>query len=498
MKHDVSLPSLFLLSCCLALAWGCQGGADVPDWLPAPVAHEPWPQHPFFAPNGKSNMHDDAYMSDTYEWPGPQGIAPEVSLQSFDGGINTCVTLAFDSKGRIWTTHVEPVNSQLVLLDPETLQVLASYDLPPRDVSDPLYPYGNTGGSTYFLLDWQERAILADEENALQIVAYDEPSGSFVQQARFDLSQYMVAMTPPARDHLQMALWDWSGQWLWFTSRYGVVGTLDPETGAVATTVLTGEEIENSFAVAEDGAYILTDHAMYRFQAAGDGTPEVVWSLSYDRGTRVKPGNFNQGSGSTPQVFGDMVAFTDNAEPRMHVLFARRSDGSVACRLALFPQGRSTTENALVGLVRKGPRGLEYSVIVDNNYGIHREEILADGRCWKDHEGGLARVDALADAQGGYDCVQVWHSPEKSSQVLPKLSLATGLLYVYTYQWIEDLGDYAFFLTAVDFATGRTVFRIPTGQGLDYANFGQPMAIAPDGAAYLGTLGGLLRVRDAR
>ncbi len=497
MHKNLRLPSA-LLPLWVLLILGCHAGGQVPDWLPAPVAHEPWPQHPYFAPNGTSNMHNDAYMSDTYEWPGPMGSEAKVTFQPFGGGINTCATLAFDSKGRIWTTHMEPIDIQLLLLDPDTLEVLASYELPPRDVSDPLYPYGNTGGPTYFLLDWQDRAILADEENALQIVAFDESSGSFVQQARFDLSQHMVPRSPPARDHLQMALWDWSGRWLWFTSRYGVVGTLDPETGSVATVELTGEEIQNSFAVAEDGAYIITDHAMYRFQAAGDGTPEAAWRLAYDRGTRIKPSNFNQGSGTTPQVFGDMVAFTDNAEPRMHVIFARRSDGSVACRIAVFPEGRSTTENALVGLVREGQSGLEYSVIVDNNYGIRREDILAEGRSWQDHEGGLVRVDALPDGQGGYRCIQVWHSPEKSSEVLPKLSLATGLLYVYTYKWMEDLRDYEFFLTAVDFRSGRTVFRVPTGQGLDYANFGQPMAIGRDGAAYLGTMGGLLRIADPR
>lgn len=41
---------------------------------------------------------------------------------------------------------------------------------------------------------------------------------------------------------------DWSGRY-WFVSRLGVIGVVDPATGAVRTMELTDEEIENSMAV---------------------------------------------------------------------------------------------------------------------------------------------------------------------------------------------------------------------------------------------------------
>src|SRR5438309_8180247 len=31
------------------------------------------PRHPFMAPNGRSNIHDDAFMTDTYQGAGPLG-----------------------------------------------------------------------------------------------------------------------------------------------------------------------------------------------------------------------------------------------------------------------------------------------------------------------------------------------------------------------------------------------------------------------------------------
>jgi len=458
------------------------------------VEHLPVPQHPYLAANGRSNMHNDAYMSDTYELAGP-GPAAQVSLRSYGDSLNTCATIAFDPAGRVITTSAAMLEFTILLVDPDSLEPLASYPLPQRDPSDPLFPYDDTSGATYFVIDDRERIIFSDTENAVQVIRYDEQQDEFRQLERHDLSGQVVEMTPPARDHVQMAIPDWSGRHLWFTTRYGMVGTIDTDGGRVQTVELAGEEIENSFAVGEDGAYIVSDHALYRFSLGPNGVPRQDWRTPYDRGSTVKPGNFNQGSGTTPQLFGDMVAICDNAEPRMNVLFLRREDGSLACSLPVFDAGRSTTENALPGWVRRGPQGLEYSVIVDNNYGIDRNNILGEGRAWLEHAGTLVRVDMVPDGSGGFSCFEVWRSQEKSSQVLPKLSLETGLLYLYTYQRTGD-GDYDFFLTAVDFASGERVFSVPTGHGLDYANFGQPLALGPDGSAWLGTMMGLLRVRD--
>jgi len=472
-----------------ALACACSDGGG-----PA-LSHLPVPQHPFLAPNGKSNMHNDAYMSDSYEIAGPERVGASAMVKSYGPDINTCATVVFDEAGRVVTTGAEMLSFTLRLIDPASLESLAAYPLPPRDPTDPLFPYDDTSGAAYFVLDSGGRIVLADAENAVQIVRYDEGRSAFEQVARFDLAAALAPRTWPSRDHLQMAIPDWSGRYLWFTTRYGRVGTLELASGTARTLDLGGEEIENSFAVGEDGAYVVTDHALYRFSAAADGTPAIDWRTPYDRGTRVKPGQFNQGSGTTPHLFDEFVAIADNAEPRMNVLFVRRADGAVACSVPVFPAGRSGTENALPGLMRRGPNGMEYSVVADNNFGIERSNIQGPGRSWTDHQGGMARVDMKKDDRGAWACSVAWESPEKSSGVLPKLSLKNGLLYIYTYQRRQD-GEYDFFLSALDFETGETRLSIPTGAGLPYANFGSPMAIGPDGAAYLGTLGGLLSVRD--
>lgn len=480
----------------LGLTWGCGAGTTPgPDAATDPgdaLPHLPFPQHPFLAPNGTSNMHNDASMSDTCDWEGPEGPSGEVSLSRLADGMHTCTTLTFDRQGRVLTVRASFLQYDLLALDPGTLKVLAAHPLPPRDPSDPLFPYDDTSGAAYFVLDHRERVVLADADNAVQVLALAPTGDAFRQEARFDLGEHVVPMEWPARDHVQMAIPDWQGL-LWFTTRYGRVGTIRESDGRTRSVALPGEEIQNSFAVGEDGVFIVTSHALYRFSAGPDGTPRADWRTPYDRGSGQKPGNIHWGSGTTPQLFGEMVAIADNAEPRMQVLFVRRSDGSIACRAPVFPEGRSTTENALIGWYRQGPRGLEYSVIVDNNYGIDRNGILGEGRSWSDHEGGQARVDLLPDGQGGFTCPVVWTGGSPSTQVLPKLSLRSGLLYLYTYERAED-GDYDFHVTAVDARTGTPVQRWPAGHGLDYANFGQPMAIASDGTLYLGTMNGLLRL----
>jgi uncharacterized repeat protein (TIGR02543 family) len=470
-----------------------------PDDYQNPMSHLPYPQHPYLAPNGKSNMHNDAYMSDAYEISGPLGINPEVILHRYGEFTNLCVTITFDRKGRILTVNARPDAFYLLLIDPDTLEELASYRLPPRHADDPLYPYRDTSGGAYYVLDSQDRILLADADNCLQVIQYDEDKGEFELVHKYDLSNYVVPITLPARDHVQMAIPDWSGRLWWFATRYGIVGTLDPESDQVHTLSLVGEEMENSFTVGEDGVYIVTDHAMYRFHADNDGQVVQDWRTAYDRGTRVKPGQINQGSGTTPKLFGDMVAIADNADPRMDILFLRRLDGKVVGKIPVFEEGQSDTENAMPGWVHQGDAGLEYSLIVENNYGVVRENLLAPGGCGKESVGGVSRIDLIPDGSGGYTCKEIWRSPENSPTTVPKISLANGLVYLYTYEPLPN-DDYAWYLTALDFETGQTVFRIPTGTGLWYTDFGAPMTLDPNGGrtAYIGTMGGLLRIRDRK
>ena len=453
------------------------------------------PQDSFMAPNGKSNMHDDAYMTDTYEVAGPVGV--DVEVVSTYRGFAECATVAFDSKGRIWTVCANLSLPQLLLLDPYTLNELAVYPLPPRWEywnDDPIGPLQDTSGGAYFCLDNQDRAIVGTNNHSIQIVAYDEDKHAFRLMREYGLKDYVVPKEPPARDKVGAALPDWNGL-LWFVTRYGVVGTIDMESGDIHTMELVGEEIQNSFTIGEDGVYIISDYAQYRFHAGADGQPVIDWRTEYDRGSQVKYGQIDQGSGTTPTLIGDMVAIADNADPRMNIIFLKRSDGSQVCSISVFSDNESCTENSLIGLARQGAEGIEYSVIVENNYGVENMFSNADGRATV---GGVVRVDALPDGKGGYHCVQVWNSSERSPTCVPKMSLGSGLIYLYTKEPHEEERLDAWYFTAVDFDSGDTVFKVLTGTGIGYNNNYAPITLGPQGGtAYVGTLNGLISVRDA-
>jgi len=473
---------------------------DFPEGYQNALDYLPYPQHPFLAPNGKSNMHCDAYMSDSYQINGPLGLDTEVLQTRYGTDWSLCVTVTFDSKGRLITfINRRTAGNYIMLIDPNTMEVISSYALPLQRSDDLFHPLNDTAGGAYFVLDNQDRVIIADRDNAIQIIRYSDDDGRFEPVRRYSLQSYIVpSERAPLGDRVQMALPDWDGR-LWFTTRYGMVGTVDEDTGQVRSLELVGEEIQNSFSVGEDGVYVVTDHAMYRFHADAAGSPVTDWRTTYDRGTRVKPSMINQGSGTTPHLFGDLVAICDNAEPRMNVLFLRRSEGRLVDQLPVFQEGQSTTENAMPGLIREGPNGLEYSLVIENNYGLLRTNLFQPGGCCGESAGGLVRVDLVPDGQGGYSCEEIWTSSENSCSTVPKLSLSSGLVYLYTYVRPADTTSdkYQYYFTAIDFETGKTIFRVPVGVGMWYFDMGAPITLGPDGGtAYIGTLGGLVRMAD--
>jgi outer membrane protein assembly factor BamB len=282
----------------------------------------------------------------------------------------------------------------------------------------------------------------------------------------------------PADDCLIAVMPDWGGD-VWWVTQQGRVGTITPSSGRVRALHLD-EDVANSFAVDRSGAYVATTEALYRLEAGASGRPTVTWRTPYDRGSEQKSGQLSQGSGTTPTLLpGGLVAITDNADPRMHVAFYDTGSGEMVCQAAVFGDDESATENSLVAV----PSG----VIVENNHGYGGPLSTMLGMS---SDGGIARVD-VADRK----CSVRWTSGEVAPSSVPKVSLANGLLYAYTkpHSW---WGANAWYLSALDVRTGRTVFEVRTGLGTLMNNHYAAVTLTRDGSAYVGTLGGLVRVRD--
>jgi hypothetical protein len=265
---------------------------------------------------------------------------------------------------------------------------------------------------------------------------------------------------------------------VWFATEDGRVGLAG---GGRPRVLDLGARIANSFALDQDAAYVVTVDALYRLSAGAHGSPVVDWVTPYDRGGSRKSGQLSQGSGTTPTLLpDDLVAITDNADPRMHVIFLRRSTGEEVCEVPVFEDGESATENSLVAV---GPA----SVVVENNAGYSGPQSTLLGMTTP---GGLARVDLVNGR-----CRVAWTADVDAPSSVAKVSLKSGLVYAITKR-SSFAGVSAWYLSAVDAVTGRVMFGVRIGLGLLANNHYSAVTLTPDGSAYAATLGGLVRVRD--
>ena len=456
------------------------------------------PQHPYLAKEGTNGMHGNSYNTGTYNYSGPLGINPEVNSRSMNVFGGLVATLTFDSKGRIMCISGNVVGFRLLLIDADTLEILAETRLPQRPSTVEAIKALNfsaissdTSGGAYFHLLDGDRPIIGNSENIIQIFKVDESGKKpqWVIEQEYDLSSYL-----PDGSYITDAFPDYDGR-IWFMTRPGEVGYVDPDTKEVKLTTLSGEEIQNSFAIAEDGVYIVSDCAMYRFDVKNDGTPYYSWRTEYDRGTTIKPGAINQGSGTTPSLLDvpcsdgsirKLVGITDNADDRVNLVVYDRLTGETIVTEPLFESGHSVSENSLIAHGR--------SFIVENNYSDSGAGFLEGNPT---SYPGITRFDMNEDCTGGS---VVWESDEAAATVVPKLSAGNGLVYVYTRVQNDDIPDsvVAWYFTAIDFESGETVYKVHTGTGRNWNNSYGPITIGPNGTAYVGVFNGLVSIRDGK
>lgn len=472
----------------------------------------PHPVEGFIAPYpglsnaGASTIHSDAWQSDVHVSPGPLGPNLEVrSRRSGNWLPRQCSTFLFRSDGKVVAMCGGLTGFRIVLIDPDSLAMLASYDLPSRPSSfqaaihlDMGIMFADSSGGAYLFLDDHERVVFADSRYRVQRLAARQVDGRwrFALEKSWDLKRHvphdcqnydnwfadgpcdMVTTVMPGPD----------GRY-WWTTRYGLVGTLDPSSGAVRKVRLRGEEIQNALAMDASAVYVIGDHTQYAFVPDAEGTPRIAWRWAYDRGSARKVGSINQGSGTTPTLIGEKwIAFTDNADRRINAVVLRRGalgpgEERLVCKVPLFWDGASATDNSLIGWGR--------SIVAENNAGYTNQVSQKD---WKAIRGGVMRIDIRADESG---CDVVWTSRLVSPSVVPKLASESGIVWLTTFTGAGG-GEQDWALAGLDFRTGREVVRVPTGRGANWNNNWGAIAIARDGTLYQAGGGGLIQLRARR
>jgi hypothetical protein len=354
---------------------------------------------------------------------------------------------------------------ELLLIDPRTLEVLATHALPaPRIgfdrildfLANPDKLFTDTSGAAYFFLDSRDRAVVPTSNRSIAIVGVVEspPEGrpELRRLSTLDVSRDSSARPQgiPDGDKLAVVLPDWHvPDSYWFTSTKGLVGLA--EAGSVRSVSLRTlyhpeERITNGFAVGRNGVFIVSDRALYCFRRSDSGMPAVRWRREYEPGAR-KPGQIGPGSGTTPTLLGHKyVAFCDNAEP-MNVLIVDQETGDEVSRHRALKADKSACENS--------PIGYKFGLVVVNTYG-YKSPFSGGGST----VGGMTRLDV--DPASGR-CRQRWTRgaslPLNIWSTTPKLSSPDGIIYAYTR--VDRGSTRMWVVVGVNFETGETVFSLP-------------------------------------
>ena len=434
----------------------------VPDgWLPVPPAPGVWSapsyvgrpasSHPLAAEVAQNPHRTEGDPADRS---GPFGRQPEVETSWF--GLQRCGRLELTTTNRIVALCTSRSGQSLRVVDRATLRPAATHDLPARadaeDCSDDA-----------FYLDEADRAVVAaGDRQVLAVRTSTDGEPDLDPDASWDLKPWV-----PYGDCVVALAPDWSGL-IWWASHEGLVGTIDPESGRVGVVDL-GEVVRRGIATDEGGAYVVTDEALHRLTVGGDGSPKPGWRTDY-----------GGSSGSAPVLLdGGVVAITDEVDERLGVVFLARDDGRGLCRQPVFEKGEGATDSDLAALGQ--------GVVVTNNHGYASPRSTLLGFTT---DPGIARVD-LVDT----GCVVRWTSDLVSPSSGVTLSRPNGLLYAWTKR-PSLTGVSAWYLTAIDAASGRSTWGVRTGTGLLAGSDGSRLLLDREGSAYLGTTAGLVRVSD--
>lgn len=220
----------------------------------------------------------------------------------------------------------------------------------------------------------------------------------------------------------------------------------------------TREEIQNSFSVSDDGVYVLSNVALYKF-FFNEETKRIEmnpkWIEAFKRGDLIypndfsfKPGHLNNGGGTTPTLMDDrFVAIGDNDSSQININIYDQETGNLVFRHKLFEDGASACENSIVAY--------KNSFVIANTYGY------VDPFKTNDTPGGIERFD-YDEAKQTFVKNESWPAAGlfDPKTATPKLSAGNGLIYVYNRSDQSFDGHKDWQLSAIDFRTGYRVFYI--------------------------------------
>ena len=450
-------------------------------------------QNPYLGINSLATMHGDAQSSDVtpFAGPGDPGVGGTWKV-TFTNHWAACPTILAGQDGYIQALMTQFLGSDAKLRKPKLaiIEPASGAQLGAMEI-----PTGALLGGVYAYLDAGSNLVMVDGTNALTWISHSQDGMKVWVSRRIDLTD---AMKLEPKDHVVGIVPDWHGR-IWVASERGVVGLIDPKRNVVRLTKLQQysptERIDNSISACPQGVSIITSYAIYMLGAdASTSKPRIIWSHSYDRGTKQKPGQLSHGSGATATFFGpngsDYVMLSDNADRQEKLIVYRSADGSAVGEGPLFTPGASGTENSMIGvqnsIVGACTFGYPYAQYPDTKP-AYRAQVAP----------GMERWDVNDDASG---ITLKWRNNGIYSAAVPRLSTADNLIYTCERPRgpAGVLTGPVVYACAIDMDSGRVVHRQRLPRLANLLAGGDPSqmvgVIDKHGVWWQGTIGGIYRI----
>ena len=504
--------------------------------LPEPLAPPDIWTHPHLSARYSAAMHEDSHASDVSRLAGPTPFGAEVEyFHVLEKGKRLSGMAPFytflDDETMVTISFGRDAATLLVVDVKDEIEVLDQVDIPGRgstlfelagkkgrvaifrDTSGGAYSYVDKKGDVYvpgasnsiIRIPIRDRRIQRDAMVQLNL-GYEVTKGSLEDVVINDMKEdnKLTAIMPDANGRI------------WFTSRYGIVGVMDPsrrtedgcpvvhaspiayfaaeqklrqlfdplseEGEAFITEFNRGgadledfralraearrifmaesgplEQIQNSFSVGRDGVYIVSNLALYKLRFDPESQQielDPRWVDSYAAGELI----YDNDHQIKPGHLNDGSGTTPTLVGDEHVVIVDNAEGQV--NLLVFDQrdGRLVSKTPIfepgAAAVENSVVAYEDHLVVANTYGY------TDPFAVNPTAGGIMRLD-LDGASGEYVPVAGWpatgHYDAKTAT--PKLSTANGLIYTYQRDEAAE-GHKDWQVTALDFRTGARVFSI--------------------------------------
>lgn len=450
-------------------------------------------QNPYLGINSLATMHGDAQSSDAtpFAGPGDPGVGGSWKV-TFTNHWAACPTILAGQDGYIQALMTQFLGSDAKLRKPKLaiIEPASGAQLGAMEI-----PTGALLGGVYAYLDADSNLVMVDGTNALTWISHSQDGMKVWVSRRIDLTD---AMKLEPKDHVVGIVPDWHGR-IWVASERGVVGLIDPKRNVVRLTKLQQysptERIDNSISACPQGVSIITSYGIYMLGAdASTSKPRIIWSHSYDRGTKQKPGQLSHGSGATATFFGpngsDYVMLSDNGDRQEKLIVYRSADGSAVGEGPLFTTGASGTENSMIGvqnsIVGACTFGYPYAQYPDTKP-AYRAQVAP----------GMERWDVNDDASG---ITLKWRNNGIYSAAVPRLSTADNLIYTCERPRgpAGVLTGPVVYACAIDMDSGRVVHRQRLPRLANLLAGGDPSqmvgVIDKHGVWWQGTIGGIYRI----